>query len=140
MKQNHLQVLKVVSPAFAAGEAKNQDRAEWFSSQNVATVCDGVSTSPYSQKAAELVSILSPELHDKDPDSGIRCIARALINCRQLAREKGLLINNGYPKAMQAYLREVGNDSLNHSYQTTIVTAKFTFEKNCIHAFVLSCA
>ena len=54
--------LTVVSPMMFGDDRKDQDRALWYGPGRIACVCDGVSSSPDSGKAAELVTLMAPVL------------------------------------------------------------------------------
>jgi len=115
----------VMSPATLGGETKNQDRAEFFSPVMVACVCDGVSTSPHSARAAELGTAFSSTLFNGDVNKQLETLSNILIEQRFSACDKGVTIEN-QPESMKMILQEAAKEKLKYSFQTTLVAAKFS--------------
>lgn len=133
-----LDAITVVSPATLGGEIKDQDRAEFFSPALVACVCDGVSTSPHASKAAEIGILLSPTLFDGDVDRQLETLSDVLLNQRSSACDKGITVNN-QSVLMKTLLQEAARDKLKHSFQTTLVAAKFSIEDTSVNARLVWC-
>ncbi len=129
--------LTVVSPSLLGGETKNQDRAVFDSLFSVAAVCDGVSSSPYSAKAAELITQYAPILLD-DPDKNLPIIINMLRFYRMTAINKGVKINSELSDGMRQMLMEASQTKLEKSCQSTFIGVKFGFERNHIRTRILN--
>ena len=130
----------VRSPMHLDGEVKDQDRAFWSSVMSTACVSDGVTSSPFSHDGAEIVSCFSPVLF-KDANrltDNLRVLADLLMFKRSEALRLPVQIDPDRPLAMQTMLREVAQENLARSYQTTLVAACFVWVDNTVLASVVS--
>ena len=80
-------IIAVLSPGKDENEMKNQDRAKVFDEERVAVVCDGTSTSPYCQEAAQFVSESTLTIFD-DEKKGFSLITNELIKRRQASLQQ----------------------------------------------------
>lgn len=135
----HFEALTVVSPMVEDGEEKDQDRARWFAPGNIAAVADGVTTSPYSARAAELVVRHSPVLFQQEPEERLGVVVDLLFASRMEARLQGIQTPSGVSKSMQDMLLEVSREKMDNSYQTTLVTAALIHTGDHIMASILVC-
>lgn len=133
------EALAVVSPLVEDGEEKNQDRARWFPHVAVATVCDGTSSSARSAEAAQLVADLSPMLFGEDTEECLRGICRLLTLRRAAAQHRPVKLAPGLPPAMQELMSSVARERMSSSYQTTMVSASFTFVDEQVSAEIVRC-
>lgn len=122
-----LRILVVRSAAQYGGEEKDQDRAIWSPATQTACVCDGVSSSPFSEQAAQVATEFSPVLfHDEDNvESNLRVLSDLLTVKRLEAQQAEVKTGSGVSATMQALLEEVARENLTRSFQTTLVAASF---------------
>ena len=128
-------VLRVVSPS-QLGERKNQDRAVFCRPSSDFAVCDGVSSSPYSAKAATLLT-LNAQLLLKKPKKYLPKMVDKLQFYRQRAVEAGIKVSPSYPEAMQEILLEAGKTKLQKSFQSTMIAAKLSACDDGIRATII---
>ena len=106
-------------------EMKDQDRAAWSSVALTACVCDGVTSSPHSGEAAELITKLAPVILSGD----IRTQLGMASNLLKIWREEGLLagieLPANTPEQMKTMLHQAALENLKRSYQTTMIAARF---------------
>jgi hypothetical protein len=131
--------LTVVSPLACGGEDKDQDRARWFASAQVASVCDGVTSSPRCEEAAELVTNFAPMLFNGDRRERLGAVCELLIAHRLDAKRDPVVLPHRTPKAMQNMLAEVAQERMGSAFQTTLVAASFTKVEAGIKAEVIRC-
>lgn len=136
---NEFNAITIVSPACFCDESKDQDRARWFGCSRVASVCDGVSSSPHAAEAAELVSSLSPMLLRGDIKERLYALNDVLIARRLEAQQSTLHLSNDRSEAMQQMLLETAREHLSRSFQTTLVVASFVPSDDCVIVEVLRC-
>lgn len=131
--------LTVVSPLACGGEDKDQDRARWLPETRVASLCDGVTTSPRSGEAAELVTDLAPMLFGGDVSERLRGVCQLLISRRLEAQRERVVLPPDVPQAMQEMLAEVAREHLGKAFQTTLVAAQFTPTDDGVIAEIIRC-
>ncbi len=122
-----LDAITVRSPAQFGDEAKDQDRVLWSPAMATACICDGVISSPSSEKAAEIASRFSPVLF-KDGDhleDNLRALADLLVVHRLESQQMPVKTSPSASKAMRAMLQEVARENLARSFQTTLVAVGF---------------
>ena len=130
----------VVSPSMFGDEKKDQDRARWFEPGQIACDCDGVSSSPYSQRAAELVTNFAPVLFGDNDHSRLTLICDLLTALRQESQQNcNVALPIDTPVAMQPMLTRVIRQKLAASFQTTMVAAKFISREKSVIARVIRC-
>lgn len=129
----------VVSPACLAAEQKNQDRARWLPGVRVACVGDGVSSSPYSARAAGLGTLLSPLLFRQTPERALETMAEMLFAKRIEAQYRPIKTSPETPPALCEVLREAAKAKLAQAYQTTLVAAAFSLEEGCVAVRFVVC-
>ena len=62
VKKSNYTAITVISPLVDGTEKKDQDRAQWYEPGQIAALSDGVTTSLYSQNAAEIVTLFIPSI------------------------------------------------------------------------------
>ncbi len=134
-----LDAITVRSAAQFGGEQKDQDRTLWSRAMATACVCDGVSSSPSSDQAAEIASRFSPVLFKDEShlEANLRALADLLVISRIELQQIQLKISSGTSEAMRTMLQEVARENLSRSFQTTLVTASFARTKDVICASVV---
>jgi len=113
-----------VSPAVFVDEEKNQDRARFFGPDQVACVCDGVTTSPRAAEAAELITSLAPALFQGNTRERMGMACDLLMSRRIQFQATCPSLAEGMSEAMQAMLRQVLRKNQAISFQTTMVAVK----------------
>lgn len=113
-----------VSPMIECGEAKDQDRAVWFSKSQTAGLSDGLSSSSESRIAAEIVTEFSPALYVGSPESNFRAVNDLLIAKREEKMARGINVSSHLPEHMKEMLLDTAQQKLAESYQTTFVSVK----------------
>jgi len=132
--------LTIVSPMLLGDDKKDQDRARWSEPGQIARVCDGVSASPDSAVAAELVTTFTPALFMGDFHSRLAMLCDLLMALREESQANDTItLPDNIPKAMQDMLYRIIQRKKATSFQTTIVAAKFISEENRVIANVLKC-
>jgi len=121
-KQHDHRAVVVVSPASDGDEIKNQDRAVWYATQNVACVCDGVSQSPFSEQAAELVCQWCPSLFRGDMDQRMGAISDLLVTQRLELQQN----SKSTRKAATSLVEQVARERLAQAFQTTLTAVCLT--------------
>jgi len=138
-KDNYYQAVVVVSPMWDGEEKKDQDRAVWYEASQAACICDAVTSSPYGVKAADLAIIFSLVLFSGGVKSILRTLCNLLIALRAEKLHSEIHLPNDTPAAMQPVLQEVARRSIECSYQTTLVAAKFAPENGTVLVSVVRC-
>jgi len=117
--------LCIVSPGREEDDQKDQDRlavvrvSEANGSQlEFAAVCDGVTTSPCSERAAEFVAGRVSTLFDL---GGIERAAEGLKQMRQELLEKPLRLEPAESAMMTQLVEEIIREKYSRSFQTTVV-------------------
>jgi hypothetical protein len=133
------QAIKMVSPMMFGEEQKDQDRARFIGPGLVGIVCDGVTSSPRSGNAAELVTSFAPILFEGDAHERLRTVCDLLMAYREEFQTAHLAVPGDMPEAMQTMLREVLRDKQATSYQTTIVAVRLRPGKSDVGVDILRC-
>lgn len=132
--------IRIVSPAMYSGESKDHDRAHFHEPCQTACVSDGVTTSPYSQKAAELITAVIPCVFEKDTVARLGMIADSLMNHRKEAGiERPSLTKNGYSENMQKMMFNIITLKMAVSFQATLIAARFSTNENGVTADIIKC-
>lgn len=124
--QSPFDAMTIVSPAKLTGEEKNQDRAGWHASARTATVCDGTSSSPHAELAAEAGVEFGPALFFNNPSSRDDVFGRLAVLCdilvaKRLARRQAVIDRrNDHADPMQRMLQQVVEQKLTQGFQTTL--------------------
>jgi serine/threonine protein phosphatase PrpC len=129
----------VVSPMMEQDQAKNQDRAVWFPATRSACVCDGVTTSPHSEQAAEIVSQYSPALFSGDIKNNLSIICNLLDINRNEKLHSPIKMPADVSDNMKELLQQAAMENLKKNSQTTIVAAKITPENHGCNVEVVRC-
>ena len=124
--RDHYDALAVVSPSRAGGEIKDQDRVRWFPTLGIASLADGVTSSPFGGEAADLATSLSPTLFGGDPRDRLGTLADLLAARRVEAQHAPLNVAPGTSASIQQMVREAAQDRMKSAYQTTLVAVAFT--------------
>lgn len=119
-------------------EAKNQDRAVWYPSIQTACECDGVTSSPFSAEAAELITNFSPALFPDNIPSRLRVICDLLTFRRNEKIDSTFNLPQQISPSMQKMLQNAVQQKIMHSFQTTMVAANFVTEDQVV-ARVIRC-
>lgn len=133
MKATHT-AISILSPGREEEEEKNQDRLmliETSDSKNVkcqfAIVCDGTTTSPYADVAADYVAGQLPALFQQD---GLKRTSEALKEMRQALLQKPLKMEEGQSALLRSMFEEIVKQKYQSSYQTTLVAVCLKREEN----------
>jgi len=139
VSNNYYEGVDAVSPMYEGEEKKDQDRAVWFPVSQTACVCDGVTSSPCAEEAAELVTKFSPALFSGDVEQSMKVISDLLVVLRteKLHSEVNLVAN--MPVKMREILQETAREKARYSYQTTLVAAKFVLEDTMVVSSMVWC-
>ena len=131
--------LQIRSPMVSDGEAKDQDRVYWSEAMATACVCDGVTSSAHSQRAAEICARFSPVLFkdEKRREDNLRALADLLVVQRSEAQLSPIQAPPGASLPMQAMLSQVMQESMAHSFQTTLVASSFLPTNDAVIASVV---
>ena len=130
--------LTVVSPATLGGEVKNQDRALWHESSQTAGLCDGVTSSPNSSQAAELVTTVIPALFAGDTSERLAMMCDILMaQRRECIKNRNILFPENATENMQNMLLRVIYQKLSVSFQTTMVAARFMSDEKEVNVHVI---
>ena len=136
---NALDALTVVSPLLLGEDEKDQDRARWSPDCRVASVCDGVTSSPHSQVAAEMVTDLCPMLFGGAVQERLAGICDLLTLRRIVAQRSLPAIAADVPEAMREMLADIARQRMRSALQTTLVAASFTPTNDLTMADVVRC-
>ncbi len=135
-----MHALTVVSPLFNREETKNQDRALFSKKHSVATVCDGVSSSPYSAEAAELVTQVSPLLFKDNRDYRLSMLCDLLTLRRdEVCKEKENQKVKSSESLLGNWMSEIVKEQLKSAFQTTLISASFKKFTKTIEVEILRC-
>ncbi|MFC1764992.1 protein phosphatase 2C domain-containing protein [Planctomycetota bacterium] len=130
----------VVSPMIQGGTCKDQDRARWYGPGRVACVCDGVTSSPHSQKAAEIATTLAPILFNDNPKDNLKRLSDLLMALRQECEtDTEINLPAGVPESMRQILGKAMLSKRAISYQTTLVAVQLIQENQTALTRVLKC-
>ncbi len=139
MSKISFRINQAVSPAIFKGEPKNQDRAFFDTQTCTAALCDGITSSPYAQKAATIVSRSASLIFGGDSDKNLKTICDLLMAHRKLTIKKGIKAAASIPESMKELVEEAAKAKLATSFQTTLVCAAFEYQQNNIYTKVLCC-
>lgn len=131
--------LTVVSPMMFGEEPKNQDRARWYEPGLIGCVCDGVTSSPHSAQAAELVVSFAPILFEGNAHERVRTVCELLVAHRRQFQATPLALSKDTPEVMQAMLMEALRDKQAISYQTTIAAVRLRPGASDVGIDILRC-
>jgi len=131
--------LMVVSPMMFGEDGKDQDRARWYGPGQIACVCDGVSSSPCSGQAAELVVSHAPILFDGRGIDRLRTVCDLLTAWRREYQQSELAFPEGITPAMRETLQKVAKEMQATSFQTTIVAAQIDCREKVVSVHILQC-
>lgn len=143
--QTQFNAMTVVSPASMTGEEKNQDRAGWHGPTATACVCDGVSSSPHAEQAAEAGVQFSPVLFLGDPSNREDVFHRLLALCdlllaKRMARWQEVIARRQQDaEPMQRMLQQVAEQKLTQSFQTTLAAVHLLLHDTTILGTVVTC-
>ncbi len=129
---------KLISPAILGGETKNQDRADYVSPTLSACVCDGVTSSPYADRAAELGVLFSLVLFNHQPEHSLNDLVQILNHHRQMAMAKGIQIPDSAGTATGMY-QDILQQKLQSSFQTTLAAVQCRPQTNHLQAKMIWC-
>lgn len=116
MTQFSLDARVIQSPGGQYGDLKDQDRARWHDADRVACVCDGLTTSPYADRAASYVVDRAPTLFAGTGALGR--MAKHLRAMRRRASQRPVSIESTVPANL---LEDIVRSQMQHAYQTTLV-------------------
>ena len=134
------EAIVLVSPLVNEEDVKNQDRAVWFGSQQVACVCDGVTSSPCSEQAAELSAACSPGLFKGPTRERLHMVCDLLQTRRQEYQAKSKIeVPDGTSPAMEQLLREIIQEKKQVAFQTTLVAAQFSRDQGDTRVHMIKC-
>lgn len=128
----------VMSPMFDGIEKKDQDRAHWYAPDQIACVCDGVSSSPNSEFAAQQVVTSISSVFKKDPDMRMEALSDTLLAHRKEAQNRDIILGD-VSETLRSFLESIAKQKLSKSFQTTVIAAKFIQEKSSIIADIIRC-
>jgi len=130
----------VVSPLVSGEDKKDQDRARFFEPGQSACLCDGVTSSPDSAKAAELATSFAPTLFQGHVIRRLEVLCALLMAHRQESMAADdVRIPAGTPEAMRRMLQKVVQSKKAESFQTTIIAAQFIVDGHVVVARVIKC-
>lgn len=122
------------------GEAeKDQDRARWYGPDQIACVCDGVTSSPQSGRAAELVTQFAPIMYDSNNKNNLQTICDLLITLRKEYQQNETVLPEIESTPMQKMLDKIMQEKKAISFQTTMTAAKFECMNKTVTANILKC-
>jgi len=138
--KNSYKALTIVSAMVFGEEQKDQDRARWYESGQRGCVCDGVTASPNSTEAAELIASFAPVMFNNNPHDQLRILCDLLLAYRE---ENQLSHNTVLPKhipdAMKDMLQKVVQEKWATAFQTTIVAVRLISNESIVVADVIKC-
>ncbi len=138
-QNNYYKAIKVVSPMYDGQDKKDQDRAVWFPTALSGCICDGVTSSPFSADAAEIVAQFSPALFLDNSNYTLKILCDHLMLQRaEKVNSKIGISLSGQPQ-LQEIMQEVALEKNKSCYQTTIVAVKFVPDSKAITASVIRC-
>ena len=137
---NKYTALTIVSPMRFGEHKKDQDRARWYEPGQTACICDGVSSSPSSQQAADMVTSFIPILLNGNVFKKFTLLCDLLTAYRQeLQQSREIVLPKDTPPSMQPMLGKVIQQKLAASFQTTVVAARFSSHEQKVVAQVIIC-
>ena len=136
---NRYDALTIVSPMMFGEDEKDQDRARWYRHGQIACVCDGVSSSPHSDRAAEMVVSYAPVMFDGRGPDNLRTICDLLMARRREYQQSEITFPKGISPAMRDTLQKVIWEKQAISFQTTLVAAEITCSEKAVSVHILKC-
>ncbi len=123
--QSHYSAVTCLSPMAENGEEKNQDRARWYEPDQIACVCDGVSSSPYSDISAQILTDFAPAIFSDKEIERMHFICDLLMKLRKeaLDRYTSSCENND---TLQSFLQDIARSKCSTSFQSTLMAVKLT--------------
>jgi len=131
--------ITVKSPMDDGVERKDQDRAAWFPIRQTACVCDGVTSSPFSAEAADLVCEFSQILFPNHTKRRLHALCDLLLVRRNEKLHSEISLPPDMPHGMRDIMRDAVQQNMSHSFQTTMVAANFVAGQPAVLASVLRC-
>lgn len=131
-------IIHAVSPSNFGGETKNQDRIRYDSETTTACVCDGTTTSPYSERAAKIVTQSSLILLD-NPEQNLKTVSDYLMACRDRVIKNGVRADSSVPISIRNIVQDAARASLKQSFQTTLAAVRLESQESNIVARILCC-
>jgi serine/threonine protein phosphatase PrpC len=118
-----VKIIAINSPGSEADELKNQDRLHTETVENTlyAIVCDGVSSSSYSEQGAQFAAENVMKLFQ---DGGIKLVVDKLENMRTELYNKPVLFSRGTTDATKKIIEEVMQEKRKSAFQTTFIAVK----------------
>lgn len=120
-------------------EKKDQDRAVWFFASQVASVCDGVTSSPFSSESAELVSNYSQILFSNEIGERMQVLCDLLMAMRNEKLSTNINLQSEASREMKIMLKKVVQEKNRYSHQTTVVATKLVRTDQCTLLKVIRC-
>ncbi len=123
----------VTSPAEVEGEDKDQDRIHWDGNQLFACVCDGLTSSPFSDQAALYLSEhIAPALLGSTEElsrSSILAARDHLIKLRQECLMRPVQLSAETPLVLSELLSEATHVHRKLSYQSTVAALRISYDE-----------
>lgn len=136
--ENLYDVNCMVSPSNFEGETKDQDRTVFDSRTCTASLCDGVTSSPHSGKAASIMTNQG-SLILENIDMNLKIVADLLYANRSAALKRGVVVDSSISASMKEVVQEAAKQSLKHSFQTTLIATRFDVQSSFVSVKCLSC-
>ena len=127
-----LEALLVRSPAVEDGETKDQDRVLWLEKEQIACVCDGTTSSPYADEAAQFVvdylechhrAWLSADAHVFQ--SEVDGLVDGLLRLRHSAANRPIRVPEVLAAPVRLLLEQDVKEKRRYSHRTTMISARF---------------
>lgn len=132
----------VVSPGHEGNDEKNQDRARYYARNQVAALSDGLSSSPYSEVAAQICVTDAPGLlvgNGNDCKKQLESLSQTLFAQRWAVQDEPVAIPTGVTPAMEPAFREAVRHQRANAFQATIVAIRLTAVPGRTHGQIISC-
>ena len=119
---------------------KDQDRARWFEPGQIASVSDGVTSSPNAANGAEIATLFSPALFKGNAQERVRVLCDLLLSHRQeYMLNHQINMPNGTSEFMQQKLRNIVQNKIAFSFQTTLIAAQFETNDETVFTRIIKC-
>lgn len=138
-ENNYYDAITVMSPMYDGDEKKDQDRAVWSFAALTGCVCDGVTSSPYSREAAEMITKLASAILSGDIRTQLGMASNLLKIWREERLIAGIELPANTPEQMRTMLHQAALENLKRSYQTTMVAARLIPGKNAVTVITVRC-
>jgi hypothetical protein len=136
---DNFEAITTVSAAQLGGESKDQDRACWSGPNRTAGLADGVTTSPYGERAAKFLCDFCPALFRGPIEARLGAATDLLMTRRLEAQASQPATPAGMEEGMEAMLRDVAREKMAQSYQSTFVGANFILVDDVVAVSVVWC-